>query len=360
MTNTSQPVPSQAPVVQTPAPQTEISPAEKFQQMVASELQSVNKGVEMTPSQKRLATNYFVKLDMTLKDAEVKRLATREEYRAALSFEWKNVNLQRLAMDVVAFSSVGLDPLQPNHLNLVPFKNNSTGKYDIAFIIGYRGIELKAKKYGLDVPVAVSVELIFKNDTFKAIKKDINNESESYVFEIVDAFNRGEIMGGFYYMEHENEKMNRIRLFTKADIDKRIPKHASPEFWGGEKEVWEKDAQGKSQKVKKEIEGWYEEMAYKTIYRAAYNSITIDSTKIDENFLRMLEVDNDLKDERVRAEIDANANIGNTLTIKEEELPVVDTAPLSVDSAPLGSAATEPATAAAEQTNLFNSNEAPY
>lgn len=355
MTNTSQPVPSQAPVVQTPAPQTEISPAEKFQQMVARELQSVNKGVEMTPSQKRLATNYFVKLDMTLKDAEVKRLATKEEYRAALSFEWKNVNLQRLAMDVVAFSSVGLDPLQPNHLNLIPFKNNATGKYDIAFIMGYRGIELKAKKYGLDVPTDVTVELIYKNDKFKAIKKDINNESDSYVFEIVDSFDRGELIGGFYFMEYEKESMNKIRVFTKSDIDKRKPKHASAEFWGGVKEVWEK-----GQKVKIEVDGWYEEMAYKTIYRAAYNSITIDSTKIDENFLRMLEVDNDLKDERVRAEIDANANIGKTLTIKEEELPVVDTAPLSVDSAPLGSAATEPATAAAEQTNLFNSNEAPY
>lgn len=359
MTNVSQPVPEQAP--QTPAVQNEMSPAEKFQSMVARELQSVNKGVEMTSSQKRLATNFFVKLDMALKDAEVKRLATKEEYRAALSFEWKNVNLQRLAMDVVAFSSVGLDPLQPNHLNLIPFKNNATNKYDIAFIMGYRGIELKAKKYGLDVPVAVSVELIFKNDTFKAIKKDINNEYDSYILEVNDAFNRGEIIGGFYYMEHENEKMNRIRLFTKADIDKRIPKHASPEFWGGEKEVWEKDAQGKSQKVKKEVEGWYEEMAYKTIYRAAYNSITIDSTKIDENYMRMLAVDNDMKDEKVRAEIEANANLGNTLSIAEEP-PVVDSAPISVDSAPLGSAVSDPVPTPVdnEPATLFNDGQAPY
>jgi hypothetical protein len=53
-------------------------------------------------------------------------------------------------------------------------KNNKTKKYDISFITRYRGLELKAKKYGLDVPDAVIVELVHANDHFKSIKKDFS------------------------------------------------------------------------------------------------------------------------------------------------------------------------------------------
>ena len=38
---------------------------------------------------------------------------------------------------------IGLDPSQKNHINPIPYKNNAKNKYDIGFIEGYRGIELK-------------------------------------------------------------------------------------------------------------------------------------------------------------------------------------------------------------------------
>lgn len=285
-------------------PQHEPSLSEKFTGMVMKEFQALTPGGKLTDFQKRLCQNYFVKLDQVLKAAEIKRLAKSEQYRDALPLTWKNVNLPKLALDVVSFSSVGLDPLQPNHLNLIPYKNNSTNLYDIGFIIGYRGCEVKARKYGLDVPDDVIVELVYQNDKFKQIKKDINNDVESYVFEVVDDFNRGPLVGGFYYFSYSDPRKNKIKVFTRADIEKRKPAYASAEFWGGEKDKWENGKKA----GKETLEGWYDEMAYKTVFRAAYNSITIDSRKIDDAYQAILQKDIELKDEVVAREILANAN----------------------------------------------------
>lgn len=283
----------------------DLTPSQRFVGMVQRELSAMSPGSEMTDFQRRLAMNYFVKLDQTLKDLEKKRMAKSEQYREAIPYTWNSVNTEKLALDVVAFSKVGLDPLQPNHLNLIPYANNSQGRYDIGFIPGYRGLELKAKKYGSEVPDEVIVELVYSTDKFKAIKKDLNNPVESYYFEIMDDFNRGEIIGGFYYFNYFNEpKKNRLKVFTKADIDKRKPKHASAEFWGGEKAKY---VNGQKQGTEV-IDGWYAEMATKTIMRSAYNSIAIDSEKIDDAFRRMIEIDAEQVEESVAKEIDENAN----------------------------------------------------
>lgn len=308
--------------------------SEKFTGMVLREFQAISPGSELTQFQKRLCQNYFIKLDQVLKAAETKRMAKSEKYRDSLALKWQNVNLEKLALDVVSFSSVGLDPLQPNHLHLIPYKNNATNKYDFGFIIGYRGSELKAKKYGLDVPDEVIVELVYQNDKFKQIKKDINNPIESYLFEVVDDFNRGPLIGGFYYFSYKDEKKNKIRVFTKADIEKRKPAYASADFWGGDKDKWEG-----GQKVGTEkIEGWYDEMAYKTLVRAAYNSITIDSAKIDEAYQHMLSADIDLKEVQVQQEILANANKtelsiqdAEVIPLQQETKPVPEPEPAPVE-----------------------------
>ncbi len=280
--------------------------SERFTNMVIQEFSSNAGEVALTSFQKKLCQNFFIVLDSTLKDAEAKRLKKSEQYRDALAYTWENVNMQKLAVNVIAYSSVGLDPMQPNHINLIPYKNSATNKYDFGFIIGYKGTELKAVKYGLDVPSSVTVELVRKNDKFKEHKKDANNKFESYVFEIADSFDRGEIVGGFYFHNFsESPEKNKIKTYTLADLKKRKPKNASAEFWGGEKDEW-KNGQRTGQKIK--IEGWEEEMLYKTVYRAAYNAITIDSQKIDENYLAIIEKERDFNDDKVQTEIKENAN----------------------------------------------------
>lgn len=333
-----------APVPQAPQQQQPTTQGQRFTQMVLGEFQNLNPVGQLTDFQKRIATSYFVKLDQVLKAAEAKNAAKAPD-RRDLPYTWDNVNLNKLAMDVVAFSAIGLDPLQPNHLNLIPYKNNSTNKYDIGFIIGYNGLELKSKKYGLDVPDDVTIELVFEKDNFKQIKKDLNNKVETYIFEVVDDFDRGPLKGGFIYFSYKDPERNRIRVMTKADIEKRKPKYASVEFWGGEKDVWKN---GQRTGEKEVVGGWYEEMAMKTLIRAAWSSITIDSQKIDESYQRMLLAEADLKDEKVQQTIDEFAN-KQEIGFEDAQVipPAIEAAPV-MNQAPQPQAEPQPQTAQAQ------------
>ena len=313
--------PAAAPVQQNTVPAlVQPTPSERFTAAIEKEFSSNAGELNLTSFQRKLCQNYFIKIDTNLKALEIKRLQKSEQYRDPTPFTWEYVNLPKLANDVISFSSVGLDPAQPNHINIIPYKNNALGKYDMTFIIGYKGSEIKAKKYGLEIPDDIIVELVYANDKFKQFKKDINNRVETYSFEIIEDFNRGEIVGGFYYHRFFNQpEKNKIRVFSKADIDKRRPEHGSPEFWGGEKDEY---VGGKKTGKKVEVEGWYDEMAYKTIYRAAYNSITIDSEKIDQNYLNVIKRENDRIPNEIAKEIKENANNSDSSIGFEENMPI--------------------------------------
>lgn len=288
--------------------------AERFTGKVLAEFCANTGEIALTNFQKRLAQNYFMALDAALLKAEQKRLK-KTTYQDKVPVTWANVNMDQLSRDVVSAARIGLDPAQSNHINVIPYKNNATGKYDIGFIEGYRGKELKAMKYGLDIPDSVIVEVVHVNDKFKSHKKDQNHDSETYEFEIVNDFDRGDVVGGFYYHVYSAApEKNKLVVMTIKDIEKRKPRYASAEFWGGEKDKWEN-----GQKVGKEtVEGWFEQMVYKTIYRAAYGAITIDSQKIDDDFLRLKQLEDTLADAEVAAEIAENAN-GEFLDIESEE-----------------------------------------
>lgn len=274
----------------------EESMSTRFMNAVVKEFSGSVGEVALTNFQKRLAQNYFIATDQALVKAEQRR----DNKKNNLPITWGNVDMKQLALDVVAAARVGLDPAQPNHVNMVPYKNNRTKKYDIAFIDGYRGIELKAVKYGLDIPDSVIIELVYANDVFKPIKKDHRNRVESYEFEVANPFDRGEIVGGFYYHAYsENPEKNKLVIMSLQDILKRKPDYASKEFWG-------KD-------------GWYEKMCHKTIHRAAFRDVTIDSQKIDDDYLRLKKQEELFGDQEIEAEIEAEAN-GPIIDIEAEEI----------------------------------------
>jgi recombination protein RecT len=283
----------------------ELTMSERFMNKVMAEFTSGVGEVALTSFQKRLAQNYFIALDASLKLAEEKRVKKSEKYRDALPITWANVNLEGLARSVVSAARIGLDPAQKNHINMMPFKNGATNKYEIVFIEGYRGIELKSKKYGLDIPDHVVVELVYSTDKFKSYKKNRDNKVETYDFEITNDFDRGQIVGGFYYHSYnDNPEKNKLVVMTLKDIEKRKPAYASPEFWGGEKVKWDNGKKAGTEQV----EGWYEKMCYKTIYRAAYNDITIDSQKIDDDYMKLRQMELSLTEMKVGQEIEENAN----------------------------------------------------
>lgn len=271
--------------------QVKVSPSERFMNAVIKELTRSSGKVEISEQQQRMMKKYFINLDTVLKKSEQTRLAKKEEYRDLIPVTWENINWEALSVDVVAYSSIGLDPTQKNHLSLIPYKDNKSGKYNITFTEEYRGLELKAKKYGYEVPDDIIIEVVYQNDHFKSLKKNGDRKIESYEFEITNDFDRGEIKGGFYYyVFNESPEKNRIRVFNMAQIEKRIPKTAAAEFWGGEKQLWKDGKKAGTEKV----EGWRDEMVYKTIARAAYNNITIDATKIDDHVMRIIENEQNL------------------------------------------------------------------
>jgi len=263
------------------------TPGERFTEAVVREFTGHSGSPDLTSYQRRLIQNYFISIDLAIKNAEEKRMRKKEQFRDPLEISWQNLNMQNLAVNVVACARIGYDPALPNHINMMPFKNNTLNKYDIVFIEGYRGKELKAIKYGFEPPNDVIVEVVYENDTFRPIKKDKNNDKETYIFEIgLNPFDRGDIIGGFWYHSYsENPSKNKLMFYSIHDIEKRKPSYASAEFWGGTKDKWENGKKTGTEKV----EGWYHEMVWKTIYRAAYNAITIDGKKIDDDLMQMLE-----------------------------------------------------------------------
>lgn len=332
------PQPAAAPV---PA---EVKPnaAERFTAKVMKEFGSTVGEIQVTDYQRQLVQGYFIAIDRALKSAEEERLRKNEKnkdhekYDNNLPVTWGNVNLNDLALDVVHYARMGLDMMQENHLFPIPYKNNKTGKYDMTLMPGYNGIQYIAEKYAVEPPLAVTVELVYSTDTFRPIKKSAENRVENYEFAINNAFDRGEIIGGFGYIEFADPVKNKLVIMTKKDIEKRKPKYASANFWGGKQKVWDNGKQ-----VDQETDGWYEEMCLKTIKREIYSAkhIPRDPKKIDDNYQYMKMREARIAELEAQDIIDANAN-GTVIDVTPTALPEPVT---SASGVPISGNPSEPA-----------------
>lgn len=285
----------------------------RFTDMVLKEFNgNVAGGLQVTNYQRQLIQGYFIGIDRTLKTADEGRLRKNEnnsdrKFDNTLPITWKNVNLTALALDIINYARMGLDMMQANHLSAVPYKNKKTQKYDVTLIPGYNGIKYIAEKYALDKPADVTIELVYSTDTFKPLKKSGTNAIESYEFEINNPFDRGEVKGGFGYIEYSNSIKNKLVIMSMKDILKRRPEKAAVEFWGGEKDEYDK---GKKTGKKIKIEGWFEEMCIKTIAREVYSAkhIPRDPKKIDDSYQHMILSEARIAQMQTQEEIIENAN----------------------------------------------------
>ena len=180
---------------------------------------------------------------------------------------------------------------------------------------GYEGLRYVAIKYAIYPIIDIRVELIHKNDKFKMTSK---NNVECYEFDIENPFDRGEVIGGFGYIRYQDETRNKLVVMSKAELLKRKPSTAAAEFWGGEKDKWEN-----GKKVGTEtIEGWQEEMLYKTMVRATCKKVPLDPKKINESYIYVMEsAENyyvESQEDKVNQEIEENAN-KELIDIKAEE-----------------------------------------
>jgi len=303
------------------------TPSERFTQLVMKQFGGAVGAPEVTDFQKRLIQGYFIAIDRALKTAEEERLRKNStnksrEYDNLLPVTWDNVNALDLALDVVHYARMGLDMMQDNHLFPIPFKNNKTNKYDVNLMKGYNGISYIALKYALESPIAVTTELVYSTDTFKPIKKGLDNHVDSYQFIINDPFNRGTVVGGFGYIEYNDPTKNKLIIMTRKDIEKRKPRYASPNFWGGKASEWKTGEDGKRYKTEVEIEGWFDEMCLKTVIREVYSPkhIKLDPMKIDENYQYMKLREAQIAEMQANEEVDIYAN-GDVIDTSPELAP---------------------------------------
>jgi recombination protein RecT len=289
-----------------------LSPSLRFTNKVMTEYgQNAGAGViKLDEHQKRIIQGYFVVIDRMLKKSEDNRLsknATNQNhsYDNNTPFAWNTVSMAELALDAVHYARMGLDMQEKNHLFPIPFLNKKTNLYDITFMMGYSGIQYLAEKYAFNPPKSVTIELVWSKDEFSPIKKSRSNPIESYEFKIVSPFDRGEIIGGFGYIEYEDTSRNELILMSKADIEKRKPAKASGEFWGGTGYVYEG-----GKRVKTELEGWYPEMCYKTLVREVYSSkhIPRDPRKVDDDYQHLKEREVIYAEAEIAHEAEENAN----------------------------------------------------
>lgn len=272
--------------------------AERFLTRISQELGTEN----LTDKQKRLLIGYFHTINETLIKAEEQRMRKNDNNMPPVI--WQNVDINTLAIDILHYSKIGLDMSQDNHLFAIPFYNRKIGKYVINLMLGYNGIQYIAMKYALKVPKNVTVELVYSTDVFKPIKKGVNQQYDSYEFIINSPFERGEVVGGFGYIEYEDVTQNKLIIMSKKDIEKRKPKYASPEFWGAS--------------------GWYEEMCLKTLKRDVFcpKNIPIDPDKIDEHYqyVKQKELNLLFTPVSTSGNSENSENIDDTITINTEEI----------------------------------------
>ncbi len=292
----------------------ELTASERFTGMVINEFQGNVGQLNLNEYQKQLIRNYFIGIDNALKIAEERRSYSKKKANDP-AITWQNVNMNKLAVDVVQNAKLGLDMAVTNHLSVVPYLNGKTNKYDLNLMPGYEGLRYVAIKYAIYPIIDIRVELVHKNDSFKMITK---NNVDGYEFDITNPFDRGEVTGGFGYIRYQDETRNKLVTMSKAELLKRKPSTAAAEFWGGEKEKWEN-----GKKVGTEtIEGWQEEMLYKTMVRATCKKVPLDPKKINESYIYVMEsaenyyVEN--QEDKVNQEIEENAN-KELIDIKSEE-----------------------------------------
>jgi len=244
--------------------------------------EEMGESLEFSDYQKKLAQHMFLKVDESLKEFEDRRLSKNNK---KTPYTWDNVNMKSLALEAVYKVSLGLDALMKNHVHPVPYYNKHNKNYDIELTTGYKGLIYIAKNYSLDPqPIDIKAELVHENDHFVPLKSNFEREVESYEFEIKNPFDRGQVQGGFGYIQFNNPELNQLVLVQKEDLEKA--EKAAPM-----QAIWDK---------------WREKMQRKTVVRRTVDEIDLDPEKTNAKALVHEETGH--TENKVQREIEENAN----------------------------------------------------
>ena len=216
-----------------------------------------------------------------------------------MGIKWDEIDLNSLALDLAHKARLGLDMQMPNYLFPVPYRNKN-GVVTLTLLNGYKGDIHLAMKFAEENPLNIRAELVYDTDEFIPIKKGAGSPCDSYKFDIKNPFERGNIIGGFGYVEYADSAKNVLVIMSKADILKRKPSYASKEFWGT----------------------WEEKMFLKTVIKETCRHISLDVDKVREyrdtlDYERSRELD--YAKAEAEAEISANAGTGDYIDAEFED-----------------------------------------
>lgn len=306
---------------------TSVTLAERFTNAIVSAYGDVAKGVGMTVEQKQLISNYYIKLDEMFRDPKV-------------NIKWNQVRLPELATTLAHMAKLGLD-MSIGQLSFIPFKKGDTGTYNFAPVISKYGYEYIAKKYGLEPPGNVTVELVYETDKFSITKKDYMHTCDTYSFEVTNPFNRGKIVGGFGYLEYKDKTKNKILAMSEQEILSYRPPRYSNQFWTGEnmKKMYEKTiAKQLLKKVTLDpdkvngVKDSFERIESEELnYNAAIAQEEVNENMCSGEFIdidyRPVDENNEEHEEEVKVEnieLDKEAELMNARKAKREEFGIDD------------------------------------
>lgn len=275
---------------------------ERFTNKVIGAYSDIAKGVSITQHEKALIANYFVGIDKMLQETVIKK--------GEDGYTWSMVDMNALAISVAHMARLGLDMGIDNMISFIPFKKGSTGKVTLAPVRGYKGYEYLAKRYGLEKPKNSVVELVHETDTFRVVKKDITHNSDSYVFEISNPFNRGSVIGGFGYLEFEDSSLNKLIVMSKEQILSYRKQYYDKNFWTGENE---------------------KKMFEKTIAKQLFRKVTLDPEKVNavkDSWDKVEAAELEITNETAKETIASQANQGAVIDISDDWQEVIAEPPV--------------------------------
>lgn len=267
------------------------SPSKRFTNLVINEFKNLPGSLQLTPYQKELIQHMFIKIQTYLDDPKTKKKSP--------PVTWDNINLPKLAINVVDRIALGLDALISNHIHPIVYKNNDKQGnfiyYNLTLQIGYIGWDYIKKTTALYPPKNIIYHLVYKNDEFEPLFKSKDQPYDEYVFQVKNAFDRGPLIGGFGYIEYEDKTKNKLVLVSEKEFLKSKERCPDPQktFW--------KD--------------FPEQMRFtKLVTRTTSDkNMPIDPKKTSLSYMR-------IQEENIMQEIDENAN-KEVLDIETEKLP---------------------------------------
>lgn len=239
------------------------TPSLRFTQMVERQYSTEVGQLDMTDHERQLLQHLFIKCDSAFIEANSKL------GKDQLPIIWKNINMTKLAIDAAHRIRLGLDALIPGHVYPIAYYNKDTKQYDIDLRIGYKGEAYYIRKASMSAIKDIRVELVYSTDEFVVYKKGLSSKVEGYDFHVRQPFARGDLVGGFAYLEYEDERENVLIILSKTAFEKYRAIAKSNTFWNQ----------------------WYEEMCYKTLVHRIAGKVTIDPMKISVQSMAAVQAD---------------------------------------------------------------------